>query len=111
MQKIACAAGDTILTVGEEGRTAFLVMSGVVESSWQRRQSQTRRGPFGRRSVGEVSLLGPGSRSATVGAISQVECAVTSYDDFVIGVALTLLESSFDPFIDARIGTRIRETL
>jgi CRP-like cAMP-binding protein len=32
---------------------------------------------------GEVSLLDPGPRSATVRALTQVECAVTSYDDFV----------------------------
>ena len=87
MQKIAYAAGDTILTEGEDGRTAFLVISGVVEvvvgsGARAKRVATLSAGEV----FGEVSLLDPGPRSATVRAISQVECAVTSYDDFMSSI-------------------------
>ena len=87
MQKIASAAGDTILTEGEDGRTAVLVISGVVEvvvgsGARAKRVATLSAGEV----FGEVSLLDPGPRSATVRAISQVECAVTSYDDFMSSI-------------------------
>jgi CRP/FNR family cyclic AMP-dependent transcriptional regulator len=87
MQKIAYAAGDTILTEGEEGRTAFLVISGVVEVVVGNGARAKRVATLSAGEVfGEVSLLDPGPRSATVRAISQVECAVTSYDDFMSSI-------------------------
>lgn len=87
MQKIVFEAGDTILTEGEDGRTAFLLVSGTVEvvvgsGAKAKRVATLRAGEV----FGEMSLLEPGPRSATVKAITRTECTVTSYDDFVASI-------------------------
>lgn len=84
MEKVVFAAGDTVLTEGEEGRTAFLVLSGKVEvvvgsGSKAKSVATLRAGEV----FGEMSLLEPGPRSATVKALERTECLVTSYDDFM----------------------------
>lgn len=87
MQKIAYEAGETILTEGEDGRTAYLIGSGVIEvvvgvgAKAKRVTTMTTGEVFG-----EVSLLDPGPRSATVRALTRVECTVTSYDDFIASI-------------------------
>ena len=87
MQKAVYEAGDTILLEGEDGRTAFLLVSGVVEvvvgsgAKAKRVATMTAGEVFG-----EVSLLDPGPRSATVRALTNVECSVTSYDDFMSSI-------------------------
>lgn len=84
MQKVVFAAGDTILTEGEDGRTAYLIVSGKVEvtvgSGAKAKSLATLRGG---EVFGEMSLLEPGPRSATVKALDRTECLVTSYDDFM----------------------------
>jgi len=84
MQKVVFAAGDTVLSEGEQGRTAFLVISGKVEvvvgsGSKAKSVATLRAGEV----FGEMSLLEPGPRSATVRALDRTECLVTSYDDFM----------------------------
>jgi CRP/FNR family transcriptional regulator, cyclic AMP receptor protein len=87
MQKIAYEPGQTILTEGEHGSTAFLVVSGVIEvlvgpgAKAKRVATMTAGEVFG-----EVSLLDPGPRSATVRAVTRVECTVASYDDFISSI-------------------------
>jgi CRP-like cAMP-binding protein len=87
MQKVVFAAGDTILTEGEEGRTAYLVVSGKVEvtvgSGAKAKSLAVLRGG---EVFGEMSLLEPGPRSATVKALDRTECMVTSYDDFMTAI-------------------------
>ncbi len=87
MQKVVFAAGDTILTQGEEGRTAYLIVSGKVEvtvgSGAKAKALATLRGG---EVFGEMSLLEPGPRSATVKALDRTECLMTSYDDFMTSI-------------------------
>jgi CRP/FNR family cyclic AMP-dependent transcriptional regulator len=87
MQKVVFAAGDTILTEGEEGRTAYLLVSGKVEvtvgtGAKAKSVATLRAGEV----FGEMSLLEPGPRSATVKALDRTECLVTSYDDFMVAI-------------------------
>ena len=84
MQKVVFEAGDTVISEGEEGRTAFLVVSGKVEvvvgsGAKAKSVATLRAGEV----FGEMSLLEPGPRSATVRALDRTECLVTSYDDFM----------------------------
>jgi CRP/FNR family cyclic AMP-dependent transcriptional regulator len=87
MQKVVFAAGDTILTEGEEGRTAYLLVSGKVEvtvgaGAKAKAVATLRAGEV----FGEMSLIEPGPRSATVKALDRTECLVTSYDDFMVAI-------------------------
>lgn len=87
MQKITFEAGATILTEGEAGDTAFLIVSGKVEvvvgSGAKAKTVATLRGGD---VFGEMSLLEPGPRSATVKALDRTVCTVTSYADFMSGI-------------------------
>ena len=87
MQTISFEPGDTILTEGEDGRTAYFLVSGSVEVV-------VRNGPKTKSVAtlkagevfGEMSLLEPGPRSATVRALTRTQCTVTSYDDFIASI-------------------------
>lgn len=87
MKKITFEAGDTILTEGEAGDTAFLIVSGKVEiiigSGARAKSVATLRGGD---VFGEMSLLEPGPRSATVKALDRTVCSVTSYADFMSSI-------------------------
>lgn len=87
MEKVVFAAGDTVLTEGESGRTAYLVLSGKVEvivgtGPKAKAVATLRAGEV----FGEMSLLEPGPRSATVRALDRTECLVTSYEDFMSSI-------------------------
>jgi CRP/FNR family transcriptional regulator, cyclic AMP receptor protein len=87
MQKVAFKAGETIIREGDEGDTAFFIVSGAVDVA-------VGRGPnprlVGRLEMGEVfgemSLIEPGPRSATVTAASDTECLAASYQDFIAAI-------------------------
>ena len=84
MQTIEFKAGNTILTQGEDGQTAFLIVEGKVEVSIgegkkARAITQLEAGDV----FGEMSLLEPGPRSATVKALSNTKCVVTTHEDFM----------------------------
>lgn len=84
MKSIKFKPGDTILNEGEDGDSAFLIVDGSVEVSvGAGGQAKT----VGRLSAGEVfgemSLIEPGPRSATVKAVTDTECIVTNYDEFI----------------------------
>jgi CRP-like cAMP-binding protein len=82
MKSVAFKAGDTILREGDEGDSAFVIVSGEVE---------VLIGPGGRRVVvlkagdvfGEMCLIEPGPRSATIVALTDVECIATNYEEFI----------------------------
>lgn len=100
MQTVSFRAGDTILTEGEEGDTAFLISSGQVEVSIGAGAAARTVGTLGAGEVfGEISLIEPGPRSATVRALADTECVVTTYDDFMAsaqadaGSAITLMKT------------------
>ena len=87
MKKVVYEAGDTILSEGEHGSTAYLLTRGSVEVLVGNGAKARRVATIGAGEVfGEVSLLDPGPRSATVRALGHVECLVTSYDDFVTAI-------------------------
>ena len=71
-------AGDTILTQGEEGNTAFLIVAGAVEISIGAGTGARVVDTLNAGDVfGEMSLIEPGPRSATVTAVVDTECIVT----------------------------------
>lgn len=80
-------AGDTILSEGEDGSTAFLIVNGTVEVSvGEGARAKTVATLEAGDMFGEMSLLEPGPRSATVKAVTDAECVVTSYDEFIASI-------------------------
>jgi CRP-like cAMP-binding protein len=87
MHKVAFKSGETIIREGDEGDTAFFIVSGAVDVA-------VGRGPnpkiVGRLQTGEVfgemSLIEPGPRSATVTAACDTECLAASYQDFIAAI-------------------------
>jgi CRP-like cAMP-binding protein len=87
MKTVKFKAGDVILREGEEGNSAFLISSGSVEVIVGEGKKAKTVASFGKGEVfGEMSLLEPGPRSATIKAVTDTECAETSYDDFMASI-------------------------
>jgi CRP-like cAMP-binding protein len=85
MQSVAYKAGETIIHEGDEGDTAFFIVSGSVEvivGTGGRRVGTLHTGEV----FGEMSLIEPGPRSATIVAQSDVECLETSYEEFTSAI-------------------------
>ena len=75
MQTVKFNAGDTILSEGEAGDTAFLIVAGSVEVSIGEGAKAKSVGTLDAGEVfGEMSLIEPGPRSATVKAVTDTEC-------------------------------------
>ena len=71
-----------ILYRGAEGDAAFLVVSGSVEVSvGEGAKAKTVATLNAGEVFGEMCLIEPGPRSATVKAVTDTECIATSYDD------------------------------
>src|SRR5262245_24510647 len=84
MQTLEFKAGETILTEGESGSTAFLIVSGLVEVSVSMGGDVKTLGTLADGDVfGEMSLIEPGPRSATIKAVTPTRCFVTTYDEFI----------------------------
>src|SRR5262252_5723317 len=82
MQTVRFRAGDTILSEGEDGNSAFLIVSGSVEVSVGQEANAKTVGTLGAGEVfGEMCLIEPAPRSATVKAVTDAECVATSYDE------------------------------
>ncbi|MGO9418256.1 Crp/Fnr family transcriptional regulator [Roseiarcus sp.] len=82
MQSVAFKAGETIIREGDEGDTAYFIVSGAVEvlvGAGGRRVGTLHTGEV----FGEMSLIEPGPRSATIVAQTDVECLATTYEEFV----------------------------
>lgn len=87
MEIVRFNAGDTILSEGEDGNTAFLIVDGSVEVIVGKGTKAKSVGTLNAGDVfGEMSILEPGPRSATVKAMTNTKCAVTSYDDFIASI-------------------------
>jgi CRP-like cAMP-binding protein len=83
MRTVKFKGGDTILTEGEQGDTAFLIVDGSVEVSIGEGAKAKNIGVLKSGEVfGEMSLIDPGPRSATVKAVIDTECVVTNYEEF-----------------------------
>jgi CRP/FNR family transcriptional regulator, cyclic AMP receptor protein len=84
MQAVAFKAGDTIISEGDQGNTAFFIVTGSVEVSIGQGAKARTVGALGTGEVfGEMCLIEPGPRSATVKAASDVECLAASYEEFI----------------------------
>jgi len=87
MQKVAFKAGETIIREGDEGDTAFFIVRGTVNVSVGRGDRAQTVGKLETGEVfGEMSLIDPGPRSATVTAVCDTECLAASYRDFVAAI-------------------------
>ncbi|HSU99802.1 MAG TPA: cyclic nucleotide-binding domain-containing protein [Roseiarcus sp.] len=87
MQKVAFKAGDTIIREGDDGDTAFFIVSGAVDVAVGRGANPSIVGRLQTGEVfGEMALIDPGPRSATVTAACETECLAASYQDFVSAI-------------------------
>ena len=87
MHTVKFKSGDTILSEGEDGNTAFFIVDGSVEVTVGEGARAKSVGTLGAGDVfGEMSLLEPGPRSATIKALTDTECAATSYDEFMASI-------------------------
>jgi len=87
MRTVKFGAGDTILCEGEEGNTAFYILAGSVEVSIGKGARARSVGALNTGDVfGEMSLIEPGPRSATIKAVTETECLETSYEEFVAAI-------------------------
>jgi CRP/FNR family transcriptional regulator, cyclic AMP receptor protein len=87
MRNVAFKAGDTIIREGEEGDTAFFIVSGVVDVTVGLGDKARFVGRLETGEVfGEMCLIEPGPRSATVTAACDTECLATSYQEFVAAI-------------------------
>ncbi len=84
MQTVKLGAGDTIISEGEDGNTAFLLVSGSVRVSVGKEPKAKPVATLIAGDVfGEMSLIEPGPRSATVKAVTDAECLAITYDEFI----------------------------
>ncbi|WP_421726017.1 Crp/Fnr family transcriptional regulator [Bauldia sp.] len=84
MKTVSFKAGDAILKEGDEGDTAYLIIDGSVEITIGEGSKAQAVGQLGTGDAfGEMCLLEPGRRSATVTALADTTCATTSYDEFM----------------------------
>ena len=87
MKNVAFKAGETIIREGDEGDTAFFIVSGAVNVAVGRGDKVQVVGRLETGEVfGEMSLIDPGPRSATVTAACDTECLAASYQDFVAAI-------------------------
>jgi len=87
MQAVAFKAGDTIIHEGDEGATAYFIVTGAVEIFVGDGDEASCVGALHAGEVfGEMSLIEPGPRSATVKASTDVECLAASYEEFISAI-------------------------
>ena len=84
MRTLDFRQGDTIIAEGEVGGTAFLITAGSVEVIVGKGANARSIAELATGEVfGEMSLIDPGPRSATVKALTNAECVVTTYDELM----------------------------
>jgi CRP/FNR family transcriptional regulator, cyclic AMP receptor protein len=87
MQDVSFKAGDTIIAEGDEGDTAFFIVSGTVEVIIGQGGNARTVGTLRTGEVfGEMCLIEPGPRSATAIAATDTECLAVSYEEFVAAI-------------------------
>ncbi len=87
MHTVTFKAGDAIVSEGAEGKTAYLIVSGSVEVSVGQGAMAKVLGRLNPGEVfGEMCLIEPGPRSATVRAVADIECVAISYDEFIASI-------------------------
>jgi CRP-like cAMP-binding protein len=87
MKNVSFKAGDTIIAEGDNGDTAFFIVSGSAEVIVGRDANVKTVGMLGTGEVfGEMCLIDPGPRSATIKAVTDTECLAASYEEFVAAI-------------------------
>jgi CRP/FNR family transcriptional regulator, cyclic AMP receptor protein len=87
MQSVSFKAGDAIIVEGEDGDTAFFIVTGSVEVSIGQGSKARILGTLGTGEVfGEMCLIEPGPRSATIRAVTDTECLAASYEEFIAAI-------------------------
>jgi CRP/FNR family cyclic AMP-dependent transcriptional regulator len=87
MRTVRFKAGDPIINEGDAGETAFYIVDGSVEVSIGLGNKERAVGTLKVGEIfGEMSLIVPGPRSATVRAVTDVECLETSYEEFIAAI-------------------------
>jgi len=83
MERQEFKAGDIILEAGDAGDSAYFIFSGSVDVFVVRDGQQVELAQLGKGEIfGEMALIDPGPRSASVRARENTICMVTGYDDF-----------------------------
>ena len=78
------AAGETIIHEGESGDSAFIIVEGSVEVLVGDGDNAKKVATLSNGDVfGEMSLIDPGPRSATVKALTDTACVVASNGEFI----------------------------
>src|ERR1700684_3637649 len=86
MQKVAFKAGETIILEGDEGDTAFFIVSGAVDVAVGRANPKIVGRLQTGGCVGGRPLIEPGPPPATVTAACDTECLAASYQDFISAI-------------------------
>lgn len=87
MKNVSFKAEDTIIAEGDNGDTAFFIVSGSVEVIIGRGDNARTVGRLETGEVfGEMCLIEPGPRSATVKAATDTDCLAASYEEFVAAI-------------------------
>jgi CRP/FNR family transcriptional regulator, cyclic AMP receptor protein len=87
MQSVTFKVGETIIREGDEGATAFFIVTGSVDVCIGEGNRTKTVGALGPGEVfGEMCLIEPGPRSATIKATTDVECLAASYEEFIAAI-------------------------
>jgi CRP-like cAMP-binding protein len=87
MRSVVFNAGATIISEGVEGDIAYLIVSGWVEVSiGEGAKEKTVAALHAGEVFGEMCLIEPGPRSATVKAMTETECVATTYQEFMASI-------------------------
>jgi CRP-like cAMP-binding protein len=87
MKNVSFKAGDTIIDEGDNGDTAFFIVNGSVEVIVGHGASARTVGMLETGEVfGEMCLIEPGPRSATVKAATDTDCLAATYEEFIAAI-------------------------
>lgn len=88
MQSVSFNAGQVILSEGQYGDRAYLIRNGVAKVTVSTRSGPKQVAKLDTGAVfGEMCLVEPGPRSASVTAITNVECLEMTYDEFLTSIS------------------------
>jgi CRP-like cAMP-binding protein len=87
MHHVQFEPGEVIIREGDEGNAAFFIVSGAVEIIVGQGAKAKIVGALNQGEVfGEMCLIEPGPRSATVRATQDTLCLATSYEEFIVAI-------------------------
>ncbi len=108
-QTVTFCAGETIFREGEQGDCSYVIISGAVSVHKKREDKQIKLAELGaNQMIGEMGLLSPGHRTATVTAITDCNLLLIEQSQF------TRRRSELDPVMKMVFDvvlTRFRNTL